>query len=152
MTVLDDVLDSLDRDAPVRSVLVEAHWTLVCSRYGGLVATLMENHVHGHEAVRDVGRLHLKPARAWPSMPALRIRWKRSSAWRSLSSRPAGDGRLPALGCCWPSRWGPGFSPITCLAGCDTAKVLTQSRKAAETQRKTPEKSLKSASAAAEDL
>jgi hypothetical protein len=63
MTLLDDLLDSLTDDAPVRSVLVGAHWTLVCSRYGGLASTLMGGHSHGHESVRDVGRLHEKTAR-----------------------------------------------------------------------------------------
>lgn len=63
MTLLDDLLDSLTDDAPVRSVLVGAHWTLVCSRYGGLASTLMEAHPHGSEGVRDVGRLHQKTAR-----------------------------------------------------------------------------------------
>jgi len=29
MNILDDLLDSLDMDAPVRTVLVGAHWTAV---------------------------------------------------------------------------------------------------------------------------
>lgn len=62
MNILDDLLATLPNDALVRSVLVGAHWTVVCSRYCGLAATLMDNHPHGHTQVRDVGRLHQKTA------------------------------------------------------------------------------------------
>jgi uncharacterized protein (DUF4213/DUF364 family) len=63
MNILDDLLATLPNDALVRSVMVGAHWTVVCSRYCGLAATLMDNHPHGHTQVRDVGRLHQKTAR-----------------------------------------------------------------------------------------
>ncbi len=63
MPILDDLLASLTQDAPVRSVLVGAHWTLVCSLYGGLASTLMGSGPHGHDPVRDVGHLHEKSAR-----------------------------------------------------------------------------------------
>ncbi len=63
MALLDDLLASVSEDAPVRSVLVGAHWTAVCSRRCGLAATLMGCGPHGHERVREVGRLHQKSAR-----------------------------------------------------------------------------------------
>ena len=64
MNILDDLLASLpDEDAPVRTVLVGVHWTVVCSRYCGLASTITSHKPHGHEKVRDVGRLHLKSAR-----------------------------------------------------------------------------------------
>jgi hypothetical protein len=63
LIILSDLLDSLNEDAPVRSVLVGAHWTLVCSRHGGLATTLTGDSPHAHELVRDVGRLHEKSAR-----------------------------------------------------------------------------------------
>ena len=63
MNILDDLLSSLNYDAPVRSILVGAHWTVVCSRHCGMAATLMDSHAHGHSQVRDVGRLHTKTAR-----------------------------------------------------------------------------------------
>lgn len=63
MTILDDLLQSLPDDQPVRSVTVGAHWTLVCSRRCGLASTLTTDKPHGHSRVRDVGRLHLKTAR-----------------------------------------------------------------------------------------
>jgi hypothetical protein len=63
MKILESLLVSLPEDAPVRSVLVGAHWTVVCSRYCGLGATLMGNHPHGHVQVQDVGSLHTKSAR-----------------------------------------------------------------------------------------
>jgi len=62
MNLLDDLLNSLPPDAPARSVLVGAHWTVVCSRGCGLASTLMDDKPHGHAKVRDVGRLHLKSA------------------------------------------------------------------------------------------
>lgn len=62
--ILDELLDSLDHDAPVREVLIGPHWTYVCSRYGGLASTLAwETTPHGHSSVRDVGHLHEKSAR-----------------------------------------------------------------------------------------
>jgi hypothetical protein len=63
MNILDELLKNLDGDAPVRSVLVGVHWTVVCSRYCGMASTLLDNHLHGHSQVRDVGRLHMKSAR-----------------------------------------------------------------------------------------
>jgi hypothetical protein len=71
MSLIDDLLSSLpDADAPVRTVLVGAHWTVVCSgtsskedRHCGLASTITGDKPHGHEQVRDVGRLHLKNAR-----------------------------------------------------------------------------------------
>lgn len=70
MSLLDDLLAHLPDDAPVRSVLVGAHWTVVCSgtsptgsRHCGLASTITGDKPHAHEQVRDVGRLHLKSAR-----------------------------------------------------------------------------------------
>jgi uncharacterized protein (DUF4213/DUF364 family) len=62
MNTLDDLLLRLPDDAPVRSVLVGAHWTVVCSRYCGMASTLMDDHRHAHSAVRNVGYLHTKTA------------------------------------------------------------------------------------------
>jgi uncharacterized protein len=63
MTILNDLLESLQQDAPVRSLLVGVHWTFVSSRHGGLASTLTGEAAHGHNAVRDVGHLHEKSAR-----------------------------------------------------------------------------------------
>lgn len=63
MRLLDELLASVANDTPVRSLLVGVHWTAVCSRGCGLAATMMGGGRHGHERVREVGRLHLKPAR-----------------------------------------------------------------------------------------
>jgi uncharacterized protein (DUF4213/DUF364 family) len=57
MTVLDDLLESLRQDAPVRSVLVGAHWTAVCSRGCGLASTLLDDRPHGEAQVRMAGKL-----------------------------------------------------------------------------------------------
>jgi len=40
MKTLDDVLDTLKEDAPVREIRVGAHWVAVCSRHCGLASTL----------------------------------------------------------------------------------------------------------------
>jgi uncharacterized protein (DUF4213/DUF364 family) len=63
MNILDNLLNNLNVDAPIRSILVGSHWTVVCSRHCGMAATLMDNHPHGHSQVRGVGCLHTKTAR-----------------------------------------------------------------------------------------
>ena len=63
MTILDDLLADIKEDVPIRSIWVGAHWTVVCSRHCGLASTLLSEKPHGHERVRDVGRLHRKSAR-----------------------------------------------------------------------------------------
>jgi uncharacterized protein len=64
MNILDNLIASLpDDDIPTRSVLVGAHWTVVCSRHCGMASTLMSSHSHGHMQVRDAGCLHQKSAR-----------------------------------------------------------------------------------------
>lgn len=63
MTILDDLLADIEEDVPIRCIWVGAHWTVVCSRHCGLASTLLSEKPHGHERVREVGRLHLKSAR-----------------------------------------------------------------------------------------
>jgi uncharacterized protein len=64
MALLDDLLSSVNKDAVVRSVLVGAHWTVVCSAGCGMASTIAggEGMPHGHAPVRDAGRLHEKHA------------------------------------------------------------------------------------------
>jgi len=62
MDILSELLSNLPGDEPVRTVLVGAHWTVVCSRHCGLASTLTGDKPHGHEKVRDAGKLHLKSA------------------------------------------------------------------------------------------
>jgi uncharacterized protein (DUF4213/DUF364 family) len=63
MNILDDLLSSLHNDAPVHKILVGVHWIVICSHHCGMAATLVDNHPHGHAAVREVGNLHTKTAR-----------------------------------------------------------------------------------------
>jgi uncharacterized protein (DUF4213/DUF364 family) len=63
MSILSDLVDSLEEDAPVRTILVGVNWTVVCSRFCGLAATVTSDKPHGHGLVRHVGRLHEKSAR-----------------------------------------------------------------------------------------
>lgn len=62
MKLLNDIIASIQEDAPVRQVLVGAHWTVVCSRHCGMASTILGNKPHGHEKVRDVGQLENKSA------------------------------------------------------------------------------------------
>jgi uncharacterized protein (DUF4213/DUF364 family) len=62
MDLLNDLISSIHEDAPVRSILVGAHWTVVCSRRCGMASTILGNKPHGHEKVRDVGRLQERSA------------------------------------------------------------------------------------------
>ena len=64
MALLDDLLSSVDQSASVRSVLVGAHWTVVCSAGCGMASTILggEGMPHGHAPVREAGWLHEKTA------------------------------------------------------------------------------------------
>lgn len=64
LSIIEDLLDSLCEDAPVRSVLVGVHCTMVCSRYCGLATTIASCSPHGRSShVRESGALHEKTAR-----------------------------------------------------------------------------------------
>lgn len=63
MKLLNDLLSNLDADAPVRSILIGAHWTVVCTRHCGMAATLMSEHLHGDLHVSEAGHLLQKSAR-----------------------------------------------------------------------------------------
>ncbi|MEJ2352680.1 MAG: DUF4213 domain-containing proteins [Anaerolineales bacterium] len=52
MTILEDLLADVKEDAPIRSVWVGAHWTVVCSRHCGLASTLLSEKPHGPVRVR----------------------------------------------------------------------------------------------------
>jgi hypothetical protein len=57
VSILSELSASLKHDAPVRSVLVGAHWTAVCSRGCGLASTLLDDRPHGEAQVRMAGNL-----------------------------------------------------------------------------------------------
>jgi uncharacterized protein (DUF4213/DUF364 family) len=58
MGVLDDLLDSVEDDAPVKEVRTCVHWTAVVSKCCGLASSIhYEQHPHGRESVRGVGTL-----------------------------------------------------------------------------------------------
>jgi len=81
-TIIEDLLASLPKDAvPVRSVLVGAHWTAVCSTNCGLATTITGNKPHDHTTVvRDAGRLHEKAHRILHDMPCQETLSKPGSA------------------------------------------------------------------------
>jgi hypothetical protein len=61
-SIVDELIATLPADVAVKSVRVGVHWTAVCSQHCGLASTLTGNQPHGHDKVRDVGRLHFKSA------------------------------------------------------------------------------------------
>ncbi len=63
MTLLRALIDSLPGNAPVHTLLVGAHWTIICSRHCGMAATVMPPNDHGAAQVREAGTLHHKSAR-----------------------------------------------------------------------------------------
>jgi uncharacterized protein (DUF4213/DUF364 family) len=63
MSLINDLIDSLQEDAPVRSIRVGLHWVVVCSRFCGMASTLPGEHSHGTPDVNEAGNLHAKPAR-----------------------------------------------------------------------------------------
>ncbi len=57
MKLIKDLLASLREEAPVRHVLVGAHWTVVCAAGCGMAATLLDEGPHAERMVRGVGHL-----------------------------------------------------------------------------------------------
>ena len=63
MEILQQILESLPTEPiSLRKIIIGVHWTLVCSKYGGLGSTLTNCGPHGHSHIRDVGSLHRKSA------------------------------------------------------------------------------------------
>lgn len=62
MQLINELLNSVKNDAPVRNVLIGAHWTMVSSRGCGMASTVTNPLPHGEGKVRDAGKLHLKSA------------------------------------------------------------------------------------------
>lgn len=85
-TILDNLLESIDGDVGVRSILVGAHWTVVCSRGCGLASTMLSEKPHGHEAVREVGNLHKKSARELAAFAHSHNPLEASIGWAAINS------------------------------------------------------------------
>lgn len=62
MQLINEILSFVKNDAPVRNVLIGAHWTTVSSHACGMASTVMNPQPHGEAVVRDAGGLHLKSA------------------------------------------------------------------------------------------
>ena len=63
MKILRTLISSIEKDAPVREVIVSTHSTLVCSHHCGISSTILSTKPHGEEVIRDAGLLHLKTAK-----------------------------------------------------------------------------------------
>lgn len=63
MDILNKLLKALPQEPiKVRKVIIGVHWTLVCSKHGGMASTLIGHGPHGHSNMRDVGELQMKSA------------------------------------------------------------------------------------------
>lgn len=62
MNLFDDLIGSINQDAPIRRVLAGVHWTAVSSRGCGMASTVMETKPHGEDKVKDAGELNSKTA------------------------------------------------------------------------------------------
>lgn len=63
MKLLNDILDVLPKEPiPVRKVIIGVHWTMVCSKYGGMGSTMVNSGPHGHSPSSGVGELQNKTA------------------------------------------------------------------------------------------
>lgn len=60
MIFIQALLNSIPRDAPIRKLIVGAHWSTVASLGCGMASTVMSIKPHGEEVVRDAGLLHNK--------------------------------------------------------------------------------------------
>jgi len=63
MQIIKELIGSLKQDAPIKRIMIGAHWTAVSSRFCGMASTVMSQKPHGEEMVRDAGQLHYKSAR-----------------------------------------------------------------------------------------
>jgi uncharacterized protein (DUF4213/DUF364 family) len=63
MKILRTLISSVEKDAPVRDVIISTHSTLVSSQRCGISSTLLSTKPHGEEVIRDAGFLHLKTAK-----------------------------------------------------------------------------------------
>jgi uncharacterized protein (DUF4213/DUF364 family) len=58
MKILEDLLDHVSpSEAPLREVIISAHWTAVLARGCGLASTMGDPHPHRGPTVRDAGNL-----------------------------------------------------------------------------------------------
>jgi len=62
MKILDELICTIQKDAPVRDILIGVHWTIVSSRVCGMASTVIPNQPHGEDMVDDAGSLGLKSA------------------------------------------------------------------------------------------
>lgn len=63
MDLIKRLINSIEKDAPVRNILIGAHWTAISSSHCGMASTVMSQKPHGEELVRDAGSLHKKSAK-----------------------------------------------------------------------------------------
>ena len=57
MKIIQDILDSIQVDAPIQQLIVGVHWTAVLTRGCGMASTVMSAKLHGEGAIRAAGEL-----------------------------------------------------------------------------------------------
>ncbi len=63
MNLINDLVNNIEKDAPVRNILIGAHWTAISSLRCGMASTVMSQKPHGEDLVQGAGSLHQKSAR-----------------------------------------------------------------------------------------
>jgi uncharacterized protein len=61
--LISDLINSLVKDAPIKKILVGAHWTAVRSQYCGMASTTLCDKPHGEGFVKDAGSLNQKSSK-----------------------------------------------------------------------------------------
>jgi len=107
MTILDTLLAEISYDETIRSVLVGAHWTAVCSRWGAVNSLLSQNSLgKDQESYRKARRL----ARIFIPTPPLDTKRPPSGEIRTIPLSCQKQGRMSEKYAAWqPERGGRYF-------------------------------------------
>ncbi len=57
MKIIQNLLNAVQKNAPLQQLLVGAHWTAVQSRHCGMASTVMSQKPHGESAISSAGQL-----------------------------------------------------------------------------------------------
>ena len=63
MQIIQELLNSIQQDAPITQVQIGVHWCVVHSRFCGMASTVPSTKPHGETGVRDAGQLHSMSAK-----------------------------------------------------------------------------------------
>jgi uncharacterized protein (DUF4213/DUF364 family) len=63
MKLISDLINSLNKDAPVKRIIVGAHWTAIQSYSCGMASTTLSDKPHGEGSIKNAGILHQMSAK-----------------------------------------------------------------------------------------